>query len=104
MAQKGHRYFSTIVCIFPAYYNFLKKHFDFFFYFHPGGKYFHPGGKYFNPGGNYFHPGGNYFNPGGKFIHNLHPISHGLGSLGPLLEPLNGQIHIAAKYSFYKVC
>ena len=29
VAQKGHRYFSTIVCIFPAYYNFLKKHFDF---------------------------------------------------------------------------
>ena len=39
VAQKGHRYFSTIVCIFPAYYNFLKNHFDFFFYFHPGGKY-----------------------------------------------------------------
>ena len=30
VAQKGHRYFSTIVCIFPAYYNLLKKHFDFF--------------------------------------------------------------------------
>ena len=71
VAQKGHRYFSTIVCIFPAYYNFLKKHFDFFLLFPPVGKYFHPGGKYFNPGtfhpgGNTFHPGGNTFHPGGN--------------------------------------
>ena len=50
VAQKGHRYFSTIVCIFPAYYNFLKKHFDFFLLFPPGWKVFQPGWKVFPPG------------------------------------------------------
>ena len=58
MAQKGHRYFSTIVCIFPAYYNFLKKHFDFFLLFPPGWKVFPPGWKVFQPGWKVFHPGG----------------------------------------------
>ena len=57
VAQKGHCYFSTIVCIFPAYYNFLKKHFDFFLLFPPGWKYFPPGWKVFQPGWKVLPPG-----------------------------------------------
>ena len=66
VAQKGHHYFSTIVCIFPAYYNFLKKHFDFFLLFPPGWKVFPPGWKVFPPGWKVFQPGWKVFQPGWK--------------------------------------
>ena len=38
-------FLQYIVCIFLAYYNFLKKHFDFFLLFPPGWKVFPPGWK-----------------------------------------------------------
>ena len=66
VAQKGHRYFSTIVCIFPAYYNFLKKHFDFVLLFPPGWKVFPLGWKVFPPGWKVFPPGWKVFPPGWK--------------------------------------
>ena len=76
VAQKGHCYFSTIVCICPAYYNFLKKHFDFFLLFRPGWKVFPPGWKVFQPGWKVsrdFPPGWKHFP---HFPPGLHPHPH----------------------------